>query len=94
MKHPEVYSSLYAMSACCMLETAEVNDAMKQMEAVKTKEDAAKVGQKSPMARAAAWSSNPKNPPLFYDLPVKDGKPQPVIAAKWMANSLMVMLEQ
>jgi S-formylglutathione hydrolase len=27
-------------------------------------------------------------------LPVKDGKPQPVIAAKWMANSLMVMLEQ
>ena len=25
---------------------------------------------------------------------MKDGKPQPVIAAKWMANSLMVMLEQ
>jgi hypothetical protein len=31
---------------------------------------------------------------LFLDLPVKDGKAQPVIQAKWMANSLLVMLEQ
>ncbi len=96
MKHPETFSSLYAMSACCMLDTAEVNAAMTAMEAVKTKEDAAKLtfNQKSPLARGAAWSPNPDNPPLFMDLPVKDGKPQPVIAAKWMANSLMVMLEQ
>ncbi len=96
MKHPEVFSSLYSMSACCMLETGEATPAMTQLEAVKTKEDAAKVGfnQKSPLARAAAWSSDPNNPPLFIDLPVKDGKPQPVIQAKWAANSLMVMLEQ
>jgi S-formylglutathione hydrolase FrmB len=97
MKHPEVFSSLYSMSACCMLDTGEVTPALTQLEAaIKTKEDAAKVpfGQKSPLARAAAWSADPRNPPLFLDLPVKDGKPQPVIAAKWMANSLMVMLEQ
>jgi enterochelin esterase-like enzyme len=96
MKHPEVFSSLYSMSACCMLDTAEVTPAMAQMEAIKTKEDAAKLpfGQKSPLARAAAWSANPKNPPLFIDLPVKDGKARPVIQAKWMANSLMVMLQQ
>ena len=96
MKHPMVFSSLYAMSACCMFDTGEVTSAMAQMEAVKTKEDAAKVpfAQKSPLARAAAWSADPINPPLFFDLPVKDGKPQPVIAAKWAANSLMVMLEQ
>jgi S-formylglutathione hydrolase FrmB len=96
MKHPEVFSSLFAMSACCMLETAEVTPALTQLEAVRTKEDAAKVSfnQKSPLARAAAWSADPGNPPLFIGLPVKDGKPQPWIAAKWMANSLMVMLEQ
>src|SRR4029078_7024293 len=96
MKHPEVCSSLYPMSACCMLDTAEVTAAMTQMESIKTKEDAAKLSynQKSPLARAAAWSSNPSNPPLFIDLPVKDGKQRPVIAAKWMANSLMVMLEE
>jgi enterochelin esterase-like enzyme len=96
MKHPEVFSSLYAMSACCMLDTAEVNPAMTQMEAIRTKEDAQKLSfnQKSPLARAAAWSSSPANPPLFIDLPVKDGKQRPVIAAKWMANSLMVMLAE
>jgi enterochelin esterase-like enzyme len=96
MKHPEVFSSLYSMSACCMFDTGEVTPAMMQLEAVKTKEDSAKVGfnQKSPLARAAAWSPDPNNAPLFFDLPVKDGKPQPVIQAKWAANSLMVMLEQ
>ncbi len=96
MKHPEVFSSLYSMSACCMLETGEVTPAMTQMEAVKTKEDSAKVpfAQKSPLARAAAWSSDPNSPPLFFNLPVKDGKAQSVIQAKWAANSLMVMLEQ
>ena len=26
------------------------------------------------LASAAAWSPNPKNPPLYLDLPVKDGK--------------------
>ena len=96
MKHPEVFSSLYAMSACCMLDTAEVTPALTQMEAVKTREDAAKLNfnQKSPLARAAAWSANPGNPPLFIDLPVKDGQARPVIQAKWMANSLMVMLQE
>jgi S-formylglutathione hydrolase len=96
MKRPEVFSSLYAMSACCMLDTAEVTPGMTQLESIKTREDAAKLpfNQKSPLARGAAWSANPRNPPLFLDLPVKDGKAQPVIAAKWMANSLMVMLER
>lgn len=95
MKHPEVFSSLFSMSACCMLDTGEVTPAMTALESIKTKEDAAKVpfAQKSPLARAAAWSSDPGNPPLFLQLPVKEGKPQPVIAATWMANSLMVMLE-
>ena len=96
MKHPEVFSSLYAMSACCALDTAEVTPAMAALETIKTREEALKLpfGQKSPFARAAAWSSYPANPPLFIDLPVKDGKPRPAIAAKWMANSLMVMLQE
>jgi len=96
MKHPEVFSSLYVMSACCMLDTAEVTPAVVQLEGVKTKEEALKLSfnQKSPLARAAAWSANPANPPLFIDLPVKDGKARPVIAAKWMSNSVMVMLQQ
>src|SRR5579863_244194 len=97
MKHPEVFSSLFSMSAGAISENGEVTPAMTQLEAaIKTKEDAAKVpyAQRSPLARGAAWSADPKNPPLFIDLPVKDGKPQPAVAAKWMANSLLVMLEQ
>jgi S-formylglutathione hydrolase FrmB len=96
MKHPEVFSSLYAMSPCCMIDTAEVTPALTQMEAIKTKEEALKLSfnQKSPLARAAAWSSNAENGPLFIDLPVKDGKQRPFVAAKWMANSLMVMLQE
>jgi enterochelin esterase-like enzyme len=96
MKHPEVFSSLYAMSAAGMLDTAEVTPALTAMEAIKTKEDAQKLTytQKSPLARAAAWSSNANNAPLFIDLPTKDGKLRPEIAAKWMSNSLMVMLQE
>jgi len=46
------------------------------------------------MAEAAAWSSNPNNPPDFVDLPVKDGEVQPLIRAKWIANSPLAMLDQ
>jgi enterochelin esterase-like enzyme len=96
MKHPEVFSSLYAMSACCMLEKAEVTPEITQLETITTAEEARRLpfNRKSPLARAAAWSSNANNPPLFIDLPVKDGKQRPEIVAKWMANSLMVMLQQ
>src|SRR4029078_5099346 len=45
------------------------------------------------LASAAAWSPNPKNPPLFLDLPVKDGKVRPDIVAKWVANAPLEMLK-
>jgi S-formylglutathione hydrolase len=49
---------------------------------------------KSIFARAAAWSPNPKNPPFFIDLPVRDDVPQPAIQAKWLANSPLAMIDQ
>ena len=45
-------------------------------------------------AQAAAWAPNPKNPPQFFDLPTVDGQIQPLIAAKWLANSPLVMVDQ
>jgi enterochelin esterase-like enzyme len=45
-------------------------------------------------AQAAAWASNPDNPPKFFDLPTKDGAVQPLIAAKYIANSPLVMIDQ
>ena len=34
------------------------------------------------------------NPPQYFDLPTKDGEVQPLIAAKWVANSPLVMVDQ
>ena len=45
-------------------------------------------------AQAAAWAPNPANAPQFFDLPTKDGEIQPLIAAKWVANSPLVMVDQ
>ncbi len=100
MKRPDVFSSLYIMSACCL--TANMNpqpEAMAPAEAIKTRaqaEEAARApgfGPSVSLASAAAWSPNPKNPPLYLDLPVKDGKVRPDIVAKWAANAPLAMLE-
>ena len=46
---------------------------------MKTPEDSAKLQffARAQLATAAAWSPDPKNPPLYLDLPMKDGAPQP-----------------
>jgi S-formylglutathione hydrolase FrmB len=96
MKRSDVFSSLYPMSACCSLEGGEPSEALAAAEALKTREAVAalRYPNKSTLARAAAWSPNPKNPPFFVDLPVKDGVPQPAIQAKWLANSTLAMIDQ
>jgi enterochelin esterase-like enzyme len=45
-------------------------------------------------AQAAAWAPNPDNPPQYFDLPYKDGEFDPLIAAKWLANAPLVMVDQ
>ena len=49
---------------------------------------------KAMFAWAAAWSRNPKNPPLFLDLPFKNGEVQAHIVAKWHANAPLAMVDQ
>lgn len=46
------------------------------------------------LATAAAWSPDPKNPPLYLDLPMKDGVPQPDVLAKWTANAPLAFIDQ
>jgi S-formylglutathione hydrolase len=101
MKRPDVFMSLYIMSACCLSANRNPRpDAIAAAEAIKTREQAEEAarapgfGPSTTLASAAAWSPNPKNPPLFLDLPVKDGKVRPDIVAKWVANSPLEMLEQ
>src|ERR1051325_9178063 len=69
MKHADVFGSLYIMSPCCLSSrpAAPGNPEVdKAMESVKTPEDSAKLpfGARAQLASGAAWSPNPKNPPL------------------------------
>jgi enterochelin esterase-like enzyme len=99
MKHSDVFGSLYIMSPCCLSArpAGSVNAEMeKTLEAVKTEEDSAKLPffARAQLASAAAWSPDPKNPPLYLDLPVKDGTPQPDVLAKWAANAPLAFIDQ
>lgn len=46
------------------------------------------------LATSAAWSPDPKNPPLYFDLPMKNGVPQPAVLAKWAANAPLAFIDQ
>ncbi len=106
MKHPDVFGSLYVMSACCLspMGARPANPAFakamaaeeKKIEAVKTPAEAAGLSffARAQLASAAAWSPDPKNPPLYLDLPMKDGVPQPDVVAKWTANAPLAFIDQ
>ena len=101
MKRPDVFSSLYLMSSCCLNASLTFDPGrMAPAEAIKTREAAEEAGRgrgfgpSVNLAEAAAWSPNPKNPPLYFDLPVKDGKPQPDVIARWAANAPLAMVGQ
>jgi S-formylglutathione hydrolase len=98
MKHPEVFSTMYWLSACCLAANpwGTESPAMRKAESVPSAADLAKTefGTRAALAEAAAWSPNPQNPPLFFDLPWLDGKLQPQIAAKWDANAPLAMIDQ
>jgi S-formylglutathione hydrolase len=106
MKCPEVYSSIYAMSSCCLMNNPGAPRPPAPAAATPTPANADKEGKAPRPARAgggfanvlsaeaAAWSPNPKNAPKFFDLPNENGTLRPEIAAKWIANSPLAMLDQ
>jgi S-formylglutathione hydrolase FrmB len=109
MKHPEVFGALYIMSPCCMSPMAGGGpgpaDQMKERAIASEKKVAdakspADLAAQSPgfasaqYATAAAWAPDPKNPPLYFDLPTKDGVSVPEIVAKFTANSPLSFVDQ
>jgi S-formylglutathione hydrolase FrmB len=99
MKHSDVFGSLYIMSPCCLSPrpAGSMNSELaKTLEAVKVPADCANVPFFAPatLATAAAWSPNPTNPPLYLDLPTKDGAPQSDVFAKWAANAPLAFVDQ
>jgi S-formylglutathione hydrolase FrmB len=99
MKHADVFGSVYIMSPCCLSVRPPGPaslDLEKAAQSAKSPADLAGLGffPRAQLATAAAWSPNPKNPPLYLDLPTKDGVPRPEILAKWTANSPLVFVDQ
>jgi enterochelin esterase-like enzyme len=97
MKHSDVFGSLYIMSPCCLFPRPPVSpEIAKSLEAVKTPADSASLPffARATLASAAAWSPDPKNPPLYLDLPTKEGAPQPDVLAKWTANAPLAFMDQ
>ncbi len=94
MKHPGIFSSLYLLSPCCM-SVGGVRPNPKA-EAIHDPAEVEKADffTKATLASAAAWSPNPKNPPLFFDLPYRNGEVIPEIVAKWQANAPLAMIDQ
>jgi S-formylglutathione hydrolase len=98
MKYPNVFSSIYALSPCCMVPnmSTAAGSGPSKAEAIHTQEefDKADFGTKAQIASAAVWSPNPKNPPFFFDLLTKNGEVQPLVLAKWAANAPLAMVDQ
>lgn len=101
MKHPDVFSAIYAMNPCCLgasvtppPSTAPTGPSAAERVRTAAEFEAAPFGVKAQLASAAAWSPNPANPPFYVDLPTKDGVWRPEVAAKWAANAPLAMLDQ
>ena len=83
MKHSDVFGSLYIMSPCCMSAAAGGGrggppDAAPEaaLAEAKSPAEAAKLPRSvHALAVAAAWSPNPKNPPLYFDMPFERRMP-------------------
>ena len=105
MKRPDAFAALYAMSSCCLLiDPARGGDVVMRAARERAGSQASERPQGRPdpaagfanalSAQAAAWAPNPDNPPQFFDLPFKNGELDPLIAAKWLANAPLVMVDQ
>ena len=108
MKHSDVFGALYIKSPCCMSPMAGGGpgpaDQMKERAIAGEKKVAAAkspadLAAQSPGFAAAqdataAWAPDPKSPPLYFDLPTKDGIPVQEIQAKYAANAPLAFVDQ
>jgi S-formylglutathione hydrolase len=93
MKRPDVFSTLYTLSSCCLM-----NDpaAFARRPAPPAAPPSARPGAAAvhDVREAAAWSPDPTNPPTYFDLPGAEGVDAALVAQKWAANSPLVMVDQ
>ena len=95
MKRPGVFGALYAMSSCCLMNRAPSREAVEAQIAERGDAPAPEGGFANALsAQAAAWAPNPERAPRYFDWPYEDGEALPLVQAKWIANSPLVMVDQ
>jgi S-formylglutathione hydrolase FrmB len=99
MRHPDMYGAIYMMSPCCLsARTADTIDpaGAATLEGLKSPAESATLPfmLRAQLASAAAWSPNPKAPPLYLDLPTRNGVVRPDVLAKWAANAPLAFVDQ
>jgi S-formylglutathione hydrolase FrmB len=95
MKHPDLYSAIYAMNPCCLMPRPFVAEEGAKYEGL-TPETLknADFGAQTTWAVAVTWSPNPSKPPFYADMATKDGVIDPLVIAKWSANAPVAMVPQ
>lgn len=96
MKYPQVFSSLYAMSACCLNPMPIDAATAKRIEGM-TDDDIAKAdfAGLAAFSTLATWSPDPSSPPHYVFTGLKtDGTLDPLVNARLAANSIIAMLPQ
>ncbi|MDO8966877.1 alpha/beta hydrolase-fold protein [Algoriphagus sp.] len=96
MKYPDVFSSIYALSPCCMDGGATTNtELITKLEGFTADQiDGASFFEIATLATSAAFAPNPKNPPFYLDLPAKDGEPRQEVINKIIANRTLSIVDQ
>lgn len=96
MKYPDVYAAIYALSPCCMDGGANTNaELMTRLEAFTPEQlDGANFFEIAAFATSAAFAPNPQNPPLYLDLPAKNGEPRQDVINKIIANRTLNYVDQ
>jgi len=95
MKFPQTFSSLYAMSGCCLSARTVTPERGRELEAMTAEQAlAGDFGTRADFAAAAAWSPAPDKPPFFLDLGTRDGVVQGDVLAEWAANAPIALVPQ
>lgn len=96
MKYPEVFSSIYALSPCCMDGGATTNtELITKLEGFTVDQlQGASFFEIATLATSAAFAPNPQNPPFYLDLPAKDGAPRQDVVNKIIANRTLSIVDQ
>ena len=97
MKHPEVFSSIYMMSACCLDPMQMTAEQAKAIEAMTPEQvAAAQFGQLAAVSTLATWSPDPTDDGFLkvYTGLRPDGTIDPLVNQRLAANSPLVLVPQ